>query len=157
MREFGGEKCEIWIFHVGKSSSILFQRVWWLKIDCTLFLSPPNWIKTFKLNSLQTSPFLEKFLRSKGMKLFDRKVLWQIESQGKGGHLFLLGCWKKGQQQSNEPNLYRNFLLVTKWLFRARKVGPLWSQLIGGIDSKTKYISRHPSAQCHFQAPCFRD
>ena len=68
------------------------------------------------------------------MKLFDRKVLWQIESQGKGGHLFLLGCWKKGQQQFNEPNLYRNFLLVTKWLFRARKVGPLWPQLIGGID-----------------------
>ena len=95
LREFGGSKCEIWIFHDGKSSSILFQRVWWLKIDCTLFLSPPNWIKTFKLNSLQTSPFLEKFLRSKGMKLFDRKVLWQIESQGKGGHLFLLGCWKK--------------------------------------------------------------
>ena len=90
LREFGGEKCEIWIFNDGKSSSILFQRVWWLKIDCTLFPSPPNWIKTFKLNSLQTSPFLEKFLRSKGMKLFDRKVLWQIKS-----HLFLLGSREK--------------------------------------------------------------
>ena len=150
MREFGGEKCEIWIFHDGKSSSILFQRVWWLKIDCTLFPSPPNWIKTFKLNSLQTSPFLEKFLRSKGMKLFDRKVLWQIKS-----HLFLLGSREKN---FNGNPMNPICLEIFCWLQNdSFKPGPLWPQLIGGIDSKTNYISRHPSAQCHFQAPCFRD
>ena len=77
---------------------------------------------------------LKSFWGAKVWNYLTEKSFDKSRAKAKEVICFYWAVEKKGQQQFNEPNLYRNFLLVTKWLFRARKVGPLWPQLIGGID-----------------------